>query len=149
MKKIFLNLTFLLTAAIFLAGCASMTFNDLVRKGNLIKVQQKVEDKPKLTHFKDDDKVTPLHVAAAWGYADIAKYLIEKGADINAKDAWSKTPLYRAVVREQLVAAKLLLEKGADKSIPDNTGKTPLDIAKETRNTALIELLAGPQKQVN
>ena len=29
---------------------------------------------------------TPLHHSAMWGHTDIMKILIEKGADVNAKD---------------------------------------------------------------
>ena len=32
------------------------------------------------------DHNTPLHRAAAGGHTDIVKILIEKGADVNAKD---------------------------------------------------------------
>jgi len=36
---------------------------------------------------------TPLHAAAYWGADSIAQYLIDKGADVNAKDRKSWTPL--------------------------------------------------------
>ena len=36
------------------------------------------------------DHQTPLHEAAYWSYTDIVKMLIEKGADVNAKDKVSQ-----------------------------------------------------------
>jgi len=124
-----------------------MTYNDLVRKGNLVKVQQKMEERQeKFIQYSDDDKVTPLHVAAIWGYLDIVKFLVEKGFDINAKDAWNKTPLYRAVAKDHFEIAKFLIAKGADKSVKDVYGKTVLDIAKENKSQNMVELLEGGKK---
>ena len=44
----------------------------------------------------DYDKRTPLHLAAAEGYVDIVKLLINKGAK-NNKDRWGNTPLSEIV----------------------------------------------------
>ena len=37
--------------------------------------------------------MTPLHYAAERGFKEIAKLLIAKGADVNAKDVQGDTPL--------------------------------------------------------
>lgn len=41
----------------------------------------------------DYDKRTALHLAAAEGHEDIVKYLVRKGADINATDRWNMKPI--------------------------------------------------------
>ncbi|MBN2535994.1 MAG: ankyrin repeat domain-containing protein [Spirochaetales bacterium] len=48
-------------------------------------------------YMKDDFmESTPLHLACAEGHREIARFLIDYGADINGKDKWDRTPLYRA-----------------------------------------------------
>ena len=58
---------------------------------------------------------------------DIINILLEKGADINAKDNYGRTPLMHAIqygCSEEVI--KILLEKGADINAKDNYGWTPL-----------------------
>ena len=40
--------------------------------------------------------------------------LIERGADVNAKNKWRETPLHLACIRNVPELSKLLLDKGAD-----------------------------------
>ena len=46
--------------------------------------------------WKDNDEWTPLHLAARYGHKEIVEYLVEKGADVNAKDKEGWTPLHFA-----------------------------------------------------
>ena len=64
--------------------------------------------------------------------------LIEKGADVNARDNGGKTPLLELLTswlengkmeripQDDIGAATVLLEKGADPNIADNGGLRPL-----------------------
>jgi len=58
------------------------------------------------TQYRD----TPLHIAALLDNNEIAQYLIEKGADINAPNGSLYTPLMRAGIK----VAKVLVQNGAD-----------------------------------
>ncbi|MDE4969944.1 ankyrin repeat domain-containing protein, partial [Francisella tularensis] len=56
----------------------------------------------------DYDKRTALHLAAAEGHEDSVKYLIRKGADINAIDRWVKKPLDDAIMNNNTSIIVLL-----------------------------------------
>ncbi|XP_055962160.1 serine/threonine-protein kinase VIK-like [Mercurialis annua] len=56
-------------------------------------VRKLLEEDRFLVHARDSDYRTPLHVASLHGWIDVAKCLIEFGADVNAQDRWKNTPL--------------------------------------------------------
>jgi uncharacterized protein len=62
---------------------------------------------------------TPLHCAAFWGRDEIAKMLIDAGADVNALNERKSTPLHEADRTGSMTIAKLLLAHGADLSARD------------------------------
>jgi Tol biopolymer transport system component len=63
----------------------------------------------------------------------VAKYLVSKGADVNAKDKGGSTPLHNAVfeetINECVDVVEFLISKGADVNAKDKDGRTPLHIA--------------------
>ena len=52
--------------------------------------------KKKKKNQKDSQGATALHWAAGEGHVDIVKTLIEKGADVQAKDSNKESPLHYA-----------------------------------------------------
>lgn len=62
----------------------------------------------------DDEGQTVLFDAAARGYQDICKVLIEKGADLNVRDKSGKSALHMAIASNQYATVKYLLETGAN-----------------------------------
>ncbi|KAJ8445496.1 hypothetical protein Cgig2_031309 [Carnegiea gigantea] len=54
-------------------------------------VRKLLEEDPSLVSARDYDNRTPLHVASLHGWIDVAKCLIEFGADVNAQDRWRNT----------------------------------------------------------
>ena len=78
---------------------------------------------------------TPLHRAAYSGQKEVAKLLIAKGADVNAKDDEGETPLLRAISfasfttrnqKRHKETIELLVNNGADVNIGCDKGRTPL-----------------------
>ena len=70
---------------------------------------------------------TPLHIAAA-NEAEVAQFLLDNGANINATNYKGFTPLYLASFYCYLDMVKLLLFNNADTSIKDVNGKTASDV---------------------
>lgn len=64
-------------------------------------------------NFSDFDKRTALHVAACEGHTDVVSLLIDRGANVNARDRWESTPLSDAQHYQMEEVCKLLRECGA------------------------------------
>ncbi|QBR83653.1 ankyrin repeat domain-containing protein [Legionella israelensis] len=94
---------------------------------------------------------TLLHHSAAFGDQELVKFLLDKGANVNAvikppPDIWSEvagyTPLHIAVAESQMNVMKYLLSlPQIDLTVEDENGRTAMDIAKEKGHSAMIDLL--------
>ncbi|XP_054810040.1 serine/threonine-protein kinase VIK-like isoform X2 [Prosopis cineraria] len=60
-------------------------------QNDAVAVRKLLEEDPSLVKARDYDNRTPLHVASLHGWIDVAKCLIEFGADVNAQDRWRNT----------------------------------------------------------
>ena len=86
------------------------------------------------------DSLTLLHWAIEYNHPELAKGLIEGGADLNAQDKYKWTPLHRAAEYNHPELAKLLIDAGADVNAEDKDKKTPWDLANPQMREALPEL---------
>lgn len=86
-------------------------------------------------------EVAPLHSAAAGRHLEIARMLINRGADVLARQAGEFTPLHSAAQNGQIELVELLLEHGADTQATSARGQTPLDLAHDKGHTAVVERL--------
>jgi ankyrin repeat protein len=86
---------------------------------------------------------TPLIIAAKAGNLELARLLIEKGADVNAKATvgGGATALCYAALGNNLDVVRELLKHGAAVNAPANSGMRPLYYAAITHGIALAELL--------
>jgi ankyrin repeat protein len=101
-------------------------------------LQLAVNAAPKREGFRDK---TPLHCAAEEGHEATVKLLLEKGADIEAKDHDHQAPLHCAAEAGHTAIVKLLLEKGADIEAEDHYHQAPLHCAAEAGHEAIVKLL--------
>lgn len=69
-------------------------------------------------------QIVPLLSAAGTGCVEVAQLLIERGADVNAKDHDGWTPLIKAAQAGHTEMVQLLLDHGADMRAADNDGRT-------------------------
>jgi ankyrin repeat protein len=67
----------------------------------------------------------PAYKMVSWHWPqDVAKQLIARGADLNARNCKGETPLHPAIFSQ--ACSKILLESGADIDTRDNQNQTPL-----------------------
>jgi len=78
------------------------------------------------SRWKSEHNVTALIDAIIRERFNIAKLLIEKGADVNLNDDLGRSALMMAASWGNLEILESLIEKGADINAQDNYGSTPL-----------------------
>ncbi|XP_054845277.1 protein phosphatase 1 regulatory subunit 12A isoform X3 [Eublepharis macularius] len=74
---------------------------------------------------------TALHVAAAKGYTEVLKLLIQAGYDVNIKDYDGWTPLHAAAHWGKEEACRILVENLCDMEAVNKVGQTAFDVADE------------------
>lgn len=72
----------------------------------------------------------PLIRAAHNGHLMTVKFLVEKGADVNAVDMGDNSALHWAAMRGHVEIVKYLLDQGADKTIRNKQEKLPIDLCQ-------------------
>ncbi|XP_026315519.1 protein phosphatase 1 regulatory subunit 12B isoform X3 [Hyposmocoma kahamanoa] len=94
---------------------------------------------------------TPLHVAAAKGYIDVAKILLEDcNVEPDCVDYEGWTPLHAAALWGQKEAAVLLLKCGADPHLKNYSGQTCMDLVDPSMSAWLSEaIIKASSRRVN
>jgi len=80
---------------------------------------------------------------------DIARLLIERGANINAADQNGLTPLHIALNRGLFDIARLLIERGANLNAADQNGLTPLNSELRIGQVDIARLLIERGANIN
>jgi ankyrin repeat protein len=78
--------------------------------GMLDRVRELVEAEPSLVHARGGDGKTPLHCAST---VDIAAYLLERGAEIDARDVDHESTPAQYLIKSATDVARLLVDRGA------------------------------------
>uniref|UniRef100_H2ZNF9 Poly [ADP-ribose] polymerase n=1 Tax=Ciona savignyi TaxID=51511 RepID=H2ZNF9_CIOSA len=114
---------------------------DAAKKGCLARVQKLTT--PNNINCRDQQgrNSTPLHLAAGYNNAEVAEYLIEHGADVNAQDKGGLIPLHNASSYGHVEIAALLIKSNASVNATDRWAFTPLHEAAQKGRTQLCTLL--------
>ena len=87
----------------------------------------------------------PLHYAASAGLehsVEIAAYLLEESAYIDATSPNGSTPLMLAAQYSNEAMVKLLIAEGADVSLRNQQGLTAVDFARKSERDFMVQLLS-------
>lgn len=123
--------------------------------GNTLLIYSVRNEKLELTKFlidhgadlevPDEYDYTPLLQAAAArvedGISAQLQLLVEKGANINAKDRYGRSVLQSSIQSNNPEVVKFLIDYGADLESTDNRGETALFNAVGLNNPTMVQLL--------
>ena len=95
------------------------------------------------------DGFTSLYLVVEEGKLDVVKFLIEKGANVNAKCKNDYTPLCIAAEKGKLDVVKFLIEKGANVDKKNKNGWTPLHVAAKEGILDVVKYLTENGANIN
>ncbi|XDG08902.1 hypothetical protein ABKA04_008517 [Annulohypoxylon sp. FPYF3050] len=88
-------------------------------------------------------KQSALHLCAAGGFTQLARILLDRGAQVDLGDVYGETPLFKAVTGQSTDMVKLLLRYGANRNVRSSQGVTVESLAHN--NADILRLLRSAQ----
>ncbi|XP_066509234.1 poly [ADP-ribose] polymerase tankyrase-1-like isoform X2 [Hoplias malabaricus] len=114
---------------------------DAAKKGCLARVQKLCSSDNINCRDTQGRNSTPLHLAAGYNNLEVAEYLLEHGADVNAQDKGGLIPLHNAASYGHVDIAALLIKYNTCVNATDKWAFTPLHEAAQKGRTQLCALL--------
>jgi cytochrome c len=130
---------------LFAAPTQANELNDLVKAGDIVAVAAALDNGAAIDEI---DGVSALYTAVEAGNVELAKLLINRGADVNLPVKFKRTPLFAATDGEFPDLVKLLLDSGAD---PNQLAKaqTSLHVAADNGCLQCVVHLVDSGAEVN
>ena len=117
------------------------TFFNELRIGNTETVKELVAELPELINSVDQRGSTPLILATYYDQRDLANFLLDQGAEIDAKDASGNTALMGTSFKGFVQIAKDLISRGANVNVRNAMGATCLIYTATFNREELARLL--------
>lgn len=122
---------------------------DALNKNDSAKARELIDQGADMDSRSGPKNHTPLMLACINKNTEIAKLLVEKGADVNSSDIDKITPLSYAALHGKPELVSLLIEKGANVNNIDLHGNTPLYYAAAKGKLVVTNLLIEKGADVN
>ena len=140
------------TQTVLMAACSNNDYPEATR----LQIVRLLVDKGALVRVVDRSGSTALHDAAFWGLADVANFLLSRGADIGAIDGDGRTPFteaFRGAAQWddwRLVRfARVAVGAGANVNVRALSGDTMLHLAVKGGQPHAVEFLLGQNADIN
>ncbi|WP_028296616.1 ankyrin repeat domain-containing protein [Olivibacter sitiensis] len=131
------------TVKVILKHAREITLFEAAAAGLADLVSDYIEEDPSLVHEHSEHGFSALGLAVHFGNADVVRYLILKGANVNdpSSNGYNVFPLHTAVSSNFDTIAKMLVEAGAVVNVRQAANNTPLHAAAQNGNIELLILL--------
>lgn len=138
-----------LMAILFSAAAAAGEIHEKAQEGDLARVKGLIDADPSMLESKDAAGSTPLIAACAGGQLEVAKFLVGKGADINAGDNEDSRAIHLAGVSGSVELLGYLLGLGIEVDTRDENGMTALLFAGYRGQAEAVDYLISKGADVN
>jgi ankyrin repeat protein len=110
-----------------------------------------ISNHPDLVNEYAPDGFTPLGLACYFGQAEVARYLVMKGADVNlpSNNGFHVYPIHSAVAGNYTDISRMLVNAGAQVNVKQQAGATPLHSAAQNGNAEILITLLEHGAEVN
>jgi len=128
---------------LLLAKGARLELHEAAAAGQLSRVKELVEANTAAAMSFSPDGFPVMALAAAFGHQDVARYLYQQGADVNAvaTNGTGYTALTGAVASGHAAIAAWLAENGADVNYRYANGYSPLLTAAANGHLEIVKML--------
>jgi ankyrin repeat protein len=132
-----------------LSGAMSDEFHEAAKNDQVNKLQELIAKHKDWLEKEDKYQRTPLHSAARYGTFSAAKFLLDRGADFDAKDEGRNTPLHLASIFRHDGIIDLLIRQKADVDMLNAQGQAPLHLASLYGSAEGIKSLLAGGAEIN
>lgn len=139
--NLFKSIVFIAIVQILSAKTYSQEIFVAVKKNDLTSIKELIGANQQLVHAKDSTGRTPLHWACRGVHYDVLKFLVEKGADVNALDHNGIPPLTSVASRNHREAVEYLLDHGAKTEAGNNNQSSAILYAVRPEYREVLDLL--------
>ena len=122
---------------------APVSFHDACAAGENDRAKKMLADDPSLLDRRSADGFPPLGLAIFFGNRELARDLVERGADVNAHAANAQrvAPIHAAAAVCDHEMLRLLLARGANPNATQQSDYTPLHTAASRGDIEMAKML--------